>query len=101
MAIVHDTGITQYLEYGTGATSDTYAGRVTGGELRADPNRIWRPSVGGKHAAARGIINIGGSATIEVADKTLISYFSRTSFTNPALTSLTFEGALLGDNSGG
>jgi len=102
MAITHDTGITQYLKYGTGATADTYAGRVTGGNLFADPNRAWRPSIGGKHAAARNApVRLGGTATIEVADATLISYFTRSSWTVPALTSLTFEGALIGDNSGG
>ncbi len=101
MALTHDTGISQYLKYGTGATADTYAGRVTGGRIGADAARVWRSSVGGKHAAARGIVVPSGSATIEVADKTLISYFRRASFTNPSLTALTFEGACIGDNNYG
>ena len=92
------TGISQYLEYGLGATADTYAGRVTGGEIRKETNLVWRPSVGGKHAPGRsGVANIGGSATIEIADKTLLNYFTRASYTAPSLTALTFEGATMGD----
>jgi len=102
MAITHDTGITQYLSYGTGATADTYAGRVISGNLFGDPNRVWRPSIGGKHAAARNApVRLGGTATIEVADATLIGYFSRSSYTKPAMNALTFEGGLAGDNNTG
>ncbi len=98
MAVVHNTGLSQYLEYGTGAVAGTYAGRVTGGEIFGDPNAVWRGSVGGKYARGSGIASIGGTATIEIADATLISYFSRTSYTDPTMTALSFEGGLQGDN---
>ncbi len=98
MAVTKDTGITQYLKYGTGADADTYCGRVTGGELRADARRIWRPSVGGAHGVGRGILDIGGTATIEVAEATLLNYFQRASYTNPSLSALVIEGGLYGQN---
>ncbi len=95
------TGIAQYLKYGTGATADTYAGRVTGGEVAQDSAMVWRPSVGGKNALGRGIAIIGGRASIEVANSTLLAYFTRASFTSPSLSSLTFEGAYVGTDAHG
>ena len=94
MAITYDTGLGEYLNYGT-ASANTNAGRVTGGELRANPNHIWRPSIQGKHASGRGIWNGGGTATIEVADATLIGYGLRASMTSPGLTALYFEGGMV------
>lgn len=100
MAITLNTGISQYLKYGT-SSANTYAGRVTGGELRKESGLIWRPSTGGKHGAGSGITSLGGTATIEIADATLINYFTRTSYTSPSLTPLVFEGALVGQNNYG
>lgn len=87
------TGISQYLKYGTGGSADTYAGRVVGGSWDGDSQGDWVGAAGGSGRPGWGIAKLGGSAQIEVADATLLSYFTRRSFTNPSLQALTFEGA--------
>ena len=98
MGITHNTGITEYLMYGTSTDPDTYAGRVTGGELRADSGLSWQGSVGGKHASNFGIWAGGGTATLDVYNSTLLAFAKRSSYTSPSLTTLCFGGGLIGGN---
>ena len=98
MAITHNTGITQYLKYGTSSSADTAIGRVTGGELRQDSGLSWQGSVGGKHVENFGIWAGGGTATLEVYNSTVVAYAQRASYTSPSLTALTFGGGLVGGN---
>ncbi len=96
MAINYNTGISQYLAWGTTSSPSTYCGRIIGGELFSDANRSWEGSVGGKHHTLRGIWRGGGRAEIEPTSDldsyNLLTKFQRSSWTNPALTLVSFAG---------
>lgn len=90
-----DTGLLQFLDWGTADTISASVGKVTGGNLDADSALVHREAIGAQDDIEGGPVPIGGNADLILQDGTLIGYALRSAFTSPSLTALCFAG---GDN---
>lgn len=87
------TGFGQYWYYNNG--SSLAIGLVTGGGMPMDPNVQDREGIQAQHLMVGGSQTPGGNVQIAVQDKTFFTtanYLLRSAVTNPALTTLIFEG---------
>lgn len=92
-----DTGLCQFLDWGTSTTIDKSAGKVTGGNITYDSALQHREGVGAQDDIVGGPILFGGSADITLQSEGLLAYALRSSYTCPTLTDLCFAGGKISD----
>lgn len=87
-----DTGLIQFLDWGTGSTVNASIGKVTGGDMTPDSNLQHREGIGANDHIVGGPITLGGNATVQLQSESILSYAIRSGFTSPSLTALSFAG---------
>lgn len=93
-----ESGILQYAQWGTGATTDTAFGTVTGGEIGpGDSNIQHREGISGQDKKVGGLIAVTGNVEWLLQgtnDATFAGYALRSAMTLPSLTALSIEGGM-------
>lgn len=92
-----DTGLCQFLDWGTATTINKSAGKVTGGNITYDSALQHREGIGAQDDIVGGPIPFGGSADVTLQSETLLQYALRSAFTSPTLTDLCFAGGKTSD----
>ncbi len=92
-----DTGLNQYLDYGTSPTPTASCGRVTSGSMDSPSGLVHRPSIGSGDMIVGGQVTFTGNFDVILQSATLIAYALRggTSVA-PTLTALAFGGGVSG-----
>ena len=91
-------GLNQFLDWGTGSSITTTAGKVTGGGgMRYESGAQHREGIGAQDEMVGGLVPLGGSFDFIVENEAILAYGLRSSFTTPSLTALTFAGGDRGD----
>jgi hypothetical protein len=92
-----ETGLNQFLDYGTTTTISACVGKVTGGSLNSDSALVHREGIGAQDSIVGGPVVPGGTADVIVQDGSLLAYAKRASLTAPSMTSLCFAGGYAGE----
>lgn len=91
-----DSGILQYAQWGTGASTDTSFGTVTGGEVGpGNSNPQHREGIAGQDRIVGGLMEVTGNIEWLLQgtnDATFAGYALRSAMTTPSLTALSIEG---------
>jgi hypothetical protein len=91
-----ETGLNQFLDWGTATTVNACVGKVTGGSLNYDSALAHREGIGAQDSIVGGPIVPGGSMDVIVQDASLLAYAKRASVTAPTMTALCFAGGYSG-----
>ena len=91
-----DTGIVEFLDWGTTSSITASVGKVTGGTIVGDSAAVHREAVGAQDKVTGGGIPYGGDCTFMAANYDLLTYAVRSAYTSPSLTDLTFAGGVSG-----
>ena len=92
-----DSGLVEYLDWGTTTTIATSVGKVTGGAITpGDSAAVHREAIGAQDKVTGGPIPVGGNATFQVANYDLLTYAVRSAFTAPTLTEVCLAGGVVG-----
>jgi hypothetical protein len=92
-----ETGLNQFLDWGTATTISACVGKVTGGSLNHDSALVHREGIGAQDGIVGGPVVPGGTADVIVQDATLLGYAKRASLTAPSMTALCFAGGYAGE----
>jgi hypothetical protein len=91
-----DTGLEQFLDWGTATTVNTSVGKVTGGSLAWDSALAHREGIGAQDAIVGGPIVLGGSFDVILQSEAILAYAFRSGYTAPTMTALCVAGGTTG-----
>ncbi len=93
-----DTGLGQFLDWGTGTDISYAVGKVTGGSLGPYESALaHREGIGAQDDIVGGPVVMQGDFTVTLQSEALLAYALRSSYTAPTLTALSFAGGNSGD----
>jgi hypothetical protein len=91
-----DTGLEQFLDWGTATKISASVGKVTGGSLEWDSALQHREGIGAQDSIVGGPIVLGGSFDVILQSEAILDYAFRTGYTSPSMTALCFAGGTTG-----